>query len=378
MSGGTGVVLEPPVLPPEVEELRAEVRAFLAAELAAGTFTPRPDSWLAGHSPAFSRALGERGWLGMTLPVEYGGHGRSALERFAVIEELLAAGAPVAAHWIADRQMGPGILRHGTPEQCARLLPGIARGETYWAIGMSEPDSGSDLASVRTTAVRDGDGWRVRGTKLWTSWAHESHYLMTLCRTGPAGASRHEGLSQLMIDLHAPGVEVRPVVSLDGEHHFNEIVLDDVFVPGDMLLGKEGNGWQQVTGELAYERSGPERFLSTFPLVAAAAGLAGPAGEAATGRLGALVAQVWSVRQLSLAVAAALDAGRVPAVEAALVKDVGTTFEQASVEAVRRMVPLDAPERALVEQAQARSPGFTLRGGTTEILRGVIAGGLGL
>jgi alkylation response protein AidB-like acyl-CoA dehydrogenase len=372
------LLLEPPVLPAAVEELRAEVRAFLAEQRAAGAFEPRCDSWLAGHSPAFSRALGERGWLGMTWPEEYGGHGRSAFERFTVVEELLAAGAPVAAHWIADRQMGPGLLRHGTPEQCARLLPPIARGESYWAIGMSEPDSGSDLASARTAATRDGDGWRVRGTKLWTSWAHESHYLMTLCRTGPAGPSRHEGLSQLVIDLSSPGVDVRPVVSLDGEHHFNEVVLDDVFVPGDMLLGQEGNGWRQVTGELAYERSGPERFLSTFPMVAAVAQLEGRAGEEAAPRLGALLAQVWSVRQLSLAVAASLDAGRVPMVEAALVKDVGTTFEQASVDAVRRLLPPGSPGHELVEQALSRSPGFTLRGGTTEILRGVIAGGLGL
>ena len=239
---------------------------------------------------------------------------------------------------------------------------------------MSEPDSGSDLASVRTTAERDGDLWRVSGTKLWTSWAHESHYLMTLCRTAPAGQSRHEGLSQLIIDLHAPGWTCVPVVSLDGEHHFNEVVLDEVEVPADMLLGTEGNGWRQVTGELAYERSGPERFLSTLPLVAAAAGEPG----VDPGRLGALVAQVWSVRQLSLAVAAALDAGRVPAVEAALVKDVGTSFEQLSIEAVRRMVGPDSPIRPLVDQATNRSPGFTLRGGTTEILRGVIAGGMGL
>jgi acyl-CoA dehydrogenase len=211
----------------------------------------------------------------MTLPRQYRGTDAGALHRFVVTEELLAAGAPVAAHWIADRQSGPALLRFGTEQQRAEILPGIARGELYFAIGMSEPDSGSDLASVRTRASRVDGGWLVNGTKLWTSGAHHAHFMITLVRTAPpaqapAEADRHAGLSQLIVDLAAPGVQVRPIRLLTGEHHFNEVVLADVFVPDSRLLGRAGDGWHQVTSELAFERSGPERILSTFPLLAAA------------------------------------------------------------------------------------------------------------
>ena len=256
-------------LPDQTQILRREVRSFLAAEIEQGGFVPRPDNWLGGVDTRLSRALGERGWLGMSYPPEYGGAGASALDRFVVTEELLAAGAPVAAHWIAERQMAPSILRWGNEEQKRRFVPGVARGEVYFAIGMSEPDSGSDLASVRTRAEPVEGGWRVNGTKVWTSNAHAAHYLMALVRTAPRDLqARHEGLSQLIIDLAAEGVVVRPIVSLDGAHHFNEVVLEDVFVPAADLLGTVGEGWKQCTSELALERSGPERVFSTVPLLA--------------------------------------------------------------------------------------------------------------
>src|SRR5215203_3451751 len=190
------------------EQVRAEVREFLAAELAAGSFSRHVDTWLSGVDPSFSRKLGERGWLGMTWPRRYGGHERSAMERYAVTEELLAAGAPVAAHWIADRQSGNAILRYGTEAQKAAMLPRIAAGECYFVIGMSEPDSGSDLASIRTRAVRNGSGdWVVNGAKVWTSNAHLSHYGIFLVRTAPADpSSRHAGMSQLLVDLSLPGI----------------------------------------------------------------------------------------------------------------------------------------------------------------------------
>ncbi|SDX75553.1 Acyl-CoA dehydrogenase [Modestobacter sp. DSM 44400] len=369
------------------EVVRAEVREFLAAELAAGAFSTHVDTWLSGVDPAFSRKLGERGWLGMTWPKEYGGHERSAMERYAVTEELLAAGAPVAAHWIADRQSGPNLLRYGTEAQRREILPRIAAGECYFVIGMSEPDSGSDLASIRTRATRDGDGdWVVNGAKVWTSNAHLSHYAITLVRTSAADpANRHAGLSQLLVDLSLPGITVNPIRILDGGHHFNEVVFDDVVIPADMLLGEEGAGWHQVTAELAFERSGPERFLSTYPLVAEFARRVAetqePAGLAALGRLSA---RLLALRQMSLRIAAALDRGELPDIPAALVKDVGTTFEADVIDEVRRAVDvhasLDAPDplgRALAE-AQLHAPGYTLRGGTNEILRGIVARGLGL
>lgn len=371
------------------EVVRREVRAFLAAELAAGSFVPRVDTWLSGVDPAFSRRLGAHGWLGMTWPREYGGHERSAMERYAVTEELLAAGAPVAAHWIADRQSGPALLRYGTEAQRAEILPRIAAGECYFVIGMSEPDSGSDLASIRTRATRNADGdFVVDGSKVWTSNAHHSHYAITLVRSGPPGDGRrgkHQGLTQLVIDLSLPGIGINPIRILDGGHHFNEVVFDGVVVPAGMLLGEEGAGWSQVTAELAVERSGPERFLSTYPLLAEFARRVGETDDPAqVACLGRLSARLLALRQLSLRIAAALDRGELPDIPAALVKDVGTTFEGDVVEEIRRVIDvpasLDAPDplaRALAE-AQLHAPGYTLRGGTNEILRGIVARGLGL
>ncbi|GAA4737457.1 acyl-CoA dehydrogenase family protein [Modestobacter marinus] len=382
--GSNSLTLAPAPRSAAAEEVRAEVREFLAAELAAGSFTTHVDTWLSGVDPAFSRKLGERGWLGMTWPRQYGGHERTAMERYAVTEELLAAGAPVAAHWIADRQSGPNLLRYGTEAQRAEILPRIAAGECYFVIGMSEPDSGSDLASIRTRATRNGDGdWVVNGAKVWTSNAHTSHYAITLVRTSPADpANRHAGLSQLLVDLSLPGITVNPIRILDGGHHFNEVVFGDVVIPGDMLLGEEGAGWHQVTAELAFERSGPERFLSTYPLIAEFARRASdPAQLAALGRISA---RLLALRQLSLRIAGALDRGELPDIPAALVKDVGTTFEADVIDEVRRVVDvpasLDSPDalgRALAE-AQLHAPGYTLRGGTNEILRGIVARGLGL
>jgi alkylation response protein AidB-like acyl-CoA dehydrogenase len=370
--------LEPGTFPPQAAALRRQVRDFLAET----PFTARCDSWLTGADPAFSRALGERGWLGMTLPERYGGHGRSPLERFVVIEELLAAGAPVGAHWIADRQTGPSILAHGTEEQKKRFLPAIARGECFFAIGMSEPDSGSDLASVRTRAERDGDGWRLHGTKVWTSGAHLAHAILVLARSAPGGDDRHAGLTQFIVPLPDERVAVRPIRGLSGAHHFNEVVLDGVFVPDAMVLGRVGDGWRQVTAELAYERSGPERLLSTFLLIRLLHGRAD--GPAARRTLGRLTARLWALRQASLGVAGALDAGLSPDVSAALVKDLGTRFEREVIEAVREHAGVEpdpaSPDplaRALAESV-VQAPGFTLRGGTNEILRGIVARGLGV
>jgi alkylation response protein AidB-like acyl-CoA dehydrogenase len=374
-------------LPPETEALRAEVRAFLDAESAAGGFAARCDSWLSGIDVAFSRKLGQRGWLGMTWPREYGGQERSPLERFVVTEELLAAGAPVAAHWIADRQIGPNLLRFGTEAQKLRYLPAVARGEYFFCIGMSEPDTGSDLASVRTQATRSSGGWLVNGTKIWTSAAQIAHAMVALVRTSPA-ADRHAGLTQLVVDLAAPGVDINPIAALDGQRHFNEVVLRDAFVPDDDVIGEVGNGWRQVTAELAYERSGPERLLSTVPLLVEwcrhLRTRDRPADPSETDGLGRLLARAWTVRQMSIAVAAALAAGRTPAVEAAMVKDLGTQLEREIVEFVRLRnavepdVTTGDPLSRMTADAILHTPAFTLRGGTTEILRGIVAKGIGV
>jgi acyl-CoA dehydrogenase len=371
------------------------VRDFLADERRAGSFEPRCDSWLAGWDEGFSRRLGARGWLGMTVPAEYGGHGRSALERYVVTEEVLAAGAPVAAHWVADRQTAPALLRYGSAGLRERYLPAIARGECYFAIGLSEPDAGSDLAAVRTRALQvngdgnAGGGWELSGTKVWTSGAHRAHAFVVLARSSPPeGRDRHVGLSQFVVPLDAPGVTIRPIRLLTGEHHFNEVVLDRVLVPEEMVLGRVGEGWRQITAELAFERSGPERFLSTFPLLSALVGylLGQPVPERAGARqeLGVLVSRVWTLRRLSLSVAGALDRGEVPEVAAALVKDLGTRLENEITDAARLLAETQPDPAAgsglprLLADAVLHAPGFTLRGGTSEILRGVVARALGM
>jgi acyl-CoA dehydrogenase len=377
--------LEPVALPRELDTLRREVRTFLAGEIASGRIIPHCDHWLAGWDPAFSRRLGERGWIGMTFPEQYGGSGAGALARFVVTEELLAAGAPVAAHWIADRQSGPALLKFGTDEQKRAFLPRIARGECFFAIGMSEPDTGSDLASVRTRGRRADEGWVLSGTKIWTSGAHGSHALIALARTAPQEADRHAGLTQFIIELPTSDVHIRPIRLLTGEHHFNEIILDDVFIPDSRVLGRPGAGWQQVTSELAMERSGPERILSTYPLLAVATGFLAKADTGADrARLGAVVARLWVLRQMSLAVAGRLEEGAAPATEAAMVKDLGTRFEGVLTETVRLLTRIEPdlgsahPLARMLAESVLHSPGFTLRGGTNEVLRGVVARQLGV
>lgn len=369
--------VEPFSLPASAEPLRAEVREFLAREM---TGLPNSD-FNVGASPEFSRKLGEKGWIGMTWPRKYGGSERSFLERYVVTEELLAAGAPVGAHWIADRQSGPLLLKFGTEEQRQEFLPRIARGECFFSIGMSEPDAGSDLASIRTRAERVEGGWRLNGTKIWTSGAHMNHYMITLVRTSPVTDNRHAGMSQFIVDIGDPNVTVRGIRNLSGEEDFNQVFFDDVFVPDERVVGEPGNGWQQVMSELSYERSGPERFLSAFRVLVEFIREVGPGADAAqTALVGKLVAHLICLRRMSISVAGMLEKGKTPNVEAALVKDLGNTWERLVPEAVRLLVPDGASQRFwdTLNQCVLHAPSFTLRGGTREILRGVIARELGL
>ena len=291
-------------LSPESEALREQVREFVAAHR---DHMPRPNSdFVTGHDAEFSQKLGQQGWIGMTWPAVYGGSDQSNFERLVVTEELLAAGAPVSAHWIADRQSGPLLLRFGSEAQREKYLPGITRGESYFSIGMSEPDTGSDLASVRTTAVAEGDAYRINGTKIWTTDAHRNHYIICLVRTEAPSENRHAGLSQIIVDLRNDGVKVRPIRNMAGGEDFNEVVFEDVLVPKDRIVGEPGNGWQQVTSELAYERSGPERFLSAFRVFVELVRICGdnpsPHQAAAIGRI---AAHFMTLRRMSLSVAGA-------------------------------------------------------------------------
>ncbi|MEX3649986.1 acyl-CoA dehydrogenase family protein [Mycolicibacterium porcinum] len=374
--------LVPPVAgdPHALDELRLQVRQFVAEQQQAGTIGRYADSWLTGWDENFTRALAGRGWLGMTVPVEYGGHGRSHQERFVVTEELLAAGAPVGAHWIADRQIVPSLLKYGTEEQRRKFLPAIAKGECYFGIGMSEPDSGSDLASVRTKAVQVDGGWAITGAKVWTSGAHLAHAFICLARSAPVDpAHRHDGLSQFIVDLRAPGVDIRPIISMNGKHHFNEVILDEVFVPDAMVFGTIGNGWQQVTSELSFERSGPERFLSTFPLLADMATHMRDGLLPRHTDLGRYLGRITGLHQMSTAVAGALERHEPADTAAAVVKVLGTSTEGDIADFADVLGETDDEGyRAMLADAVVQRPGFTLRGGTNEVLRGVIARGLGL
>lgn len=374
---------EPASMPPETEALRAEVRAFLS------DWQDRWSPWLKGHSwtgfdREFSLAVGARGWIGMTWPRAYGGGERSMMQRYVVLEEMLAVGAPVGAHWIGDRQSGPLLLRVGTEEQKRRWLPPIARGEVSFCIGLSEPDSGSDLASIRTRATRVPGGWRIDGRKIWTTNAHLSQCMIALVRTSGTPQDRQAGLSQFLIDLSTPGVEVRGIRDLTGEVHFNEVTFDGAFVGDDALVGTEGQGWEQVNAELAFERSGPDRYMSAFALVAPmidAIAAEGAADRLSARAIGQLIAELSVLRRMSVSIAGMLAAGEAPNQEAAVVKELGVGLEQRMPDLVRSLAPDRGTGDPLHEMHAAvlqLAPTYSLRGGTREIIRGIMARGLGL
>ncbi len=377
-------------IPREAEALRGEVRRFLDVALKDMPSDVRAQSWL-GYDEGFSRALAAKGWVGLGLPRAYGGGGRDAFARFVLVEELLCRGAPVSAHWIAERQSAPMILRYGTEAQKQRYVPAVCRGEAFFCIGMSEPQAGSDLAGITTRALPTADGWSLSGQKVWTTNAHRSHYMIALVRTSGRTEDRHAGLSQLVIDLKTPGVTVRPIEDLTGGHHFNEVFFDQVQLPQDALIGEEGSGWAQVTAELAYERSGPERLYSSIVLFDAwlqqlrdDAREGRTTDEASLALAGRVVAHKAALRAMSASVTQRIVAGDSPATEAALVKDLATELEQFIPTAIADRLadlsgrPLPPTFLRTLAYITHMAPTFSLRGGTREILRGMIARGLGL
>ncbi len=373
-------------IPAEDEALRAEVRAFLAQAISGLPPHVRARSW-GGYSAELSRQLGEKGWIGVTLPREYGGGGRSAFTRYVLVEEYLACGAPVGSHWIADRQSGPLILKYGTEAQKRFYLPRICRGEAFFCIGMSEPGAGSDLASVKTRAVPNGKGFVLNGQKIWTTNAHHCHYMIALVRTSGEAGDRHKGLSQVIVDLSLPGVTVRPITDLSGDSHFCEVFFDNVQLPPDALIGQEGQGWEQVTAELAFERSGPERLFSSILLFDEWLAWLRATGERSEGALrlaGRVFTELAPLRAMSVAVQDKLVRGESPIVEAALVKELGTTLEQSIPAAIADdLFAREASEVPLellrtLNYVTEVAPSYSLRGGTRDILRGMIARGLGL
>lgn len=374
-------------LPEEDEALRPAIRKVVDEATAAIPADIRARSWL-GFDREFSLKLGEAGFLGLTLPKRYGGHERGPFARFVVVEELLQAGAAVAGHWIADRQSAPLILNYGTEAQREFFIPKICKGEFLFCIGMSEPGAGSDLAGVRTRADRtESGGWVVNGQKIWTTISMHADYMIGLIRTSGTTEDRQKGLSQLIIPLKAPGVTVSPIVDLTGDAHFAEVFFDNVELGADALIGNEGEGWQQVTAELAFERSGPERIYSSVVLLDAWVKhlrAVGRDDDATRALVGNFTARLATLRAMSIACTARLVAGESPVVEASLVKDLGTTFEQELPIAIGDDLAAHPDEAVDAELYRALkfvthiSPSYSLRGGTREILRGIIARGMGL
>ncbi|MET4173748.1 acyl-CoA dehydrogenase [Bradyrhizobium sp. LA6.1] len=384
----TALRFDPIRLPEHCQELRREVRAFLADEISAGTFDPlRPGSAEGEDAKAFSRRVGQRGWIGMTWPKRYGGQERSFLERYVVTEEMCVANAPVRPFFVADRQSGPTLIRYASEHIKQSILPRIIRGETSFCIGMSEPGSGSDLFAAKTKATKTDGGWLINGTKIWTSNANVSDYMIGLFRTSaPTKENRRRGLTSFLVDLKTPGITCNVIRQMSGQREFNEVVFQNAFVPEGNLLGEIDGAWKQATSELAYERSGPERFLETYAVLTELVRSLGPDPDirAAEG-LGRLVAQLHTLRRMSVSVAGMLEAGREPVVEAAIVKDIGTIWEQRLPHTVRDLaafVDAKANNLATLDECLAFNlkiaPKLTIQGGTTEVLRGIIARGLGL
>jgi alkylation response protein AidB-like acyl-CoA dehydrogenase len=366
-------------LTPAERALQQDVRDWLDERLPEGSY-PIGLGIAGAVDPEFSRDLGAQGWLGMSLPPEFGGHGRTAVDRLVVVEALLARGAPVGYHWIGDRQIGPSIAANGTDQLKKEILPGIASGELSFSIGMSEPDAGSDLASVRTRAERVEGGWRVNGAKIWTSGAGAATHILALLRTSD---DRHGGLTQFVVDRHADGLTVAPIKFIDGSEDFCELSFVDVLVPDERRLGQVGAGWSQNTAELALERGGVDRWMSPMALLERwAAQEQTAATSTAAADLGSILARCWALRGMSLAIARMVDDGRSPVTEAALVKEMAARFEQECVTIMVRHLGrpprpgADDPYERLLATAVQVAPSWTIRGGTTEILRTVISKGL--
>ncbi len=384
----TALQFDPIRLPPECEVLRREVRAFLAEEIAAGTFDPAAIETDDLFNREFSRRVGKKGWIGITWPKKYGGQERSFLERYVITEEFRIANAPVRLHFTADRQSGPVLIKYANEALKADILPRITRGECCFGIGMSEPNSGSDLFAASTKATKTDGGYRINGTKVWTSNAHNADYLIAIFRTAPATKeNRRHGLTSFLVDMKSPGITVSPIYNLTGLHDFNEVVFGDMFIPDTHVLGEIDGAWKQATSELAFERSGPERFLETFIVMIELVRVLGAKPDVrAAEALGRLVAQVHTLRRMSVSVNGMLQAGKEPIVEASVVKDLGTVWEQRLPHRAREIAAFvdsgDVTNRALFEEhlafATMIAPKLTLQGGTTEVLRGIIARGLGL
>ena len=246
------------------------------------------------RSQTWNRALADAGYAAIAWPAEYGGRGAGVMEQVVWAEELHRAGAPGPVNVLGIPNVAPAIMTYGTEDQKTRLLPPMLRGDEVWCQGFSEPNAGSDLASLSTAAVRDGDDWVVNGQKVWTSLGHHAHWCELLVRTNP-DAPKHRGISCLLVDMATPGIEIRPLITITGAHDFNEVFFDDVRVPADAILGPVDEGWRVAMTTLTHERGGVARLH--LGLRAKIAKLI-EAARVAPGRAGGTAAQDPALRQL--------------------------------------------------------------------------------
>ncbi len=374
----------------EQDKFRREVRDFLEEELRQGNFEPGCDAWIIGHSPEFTKKVAQRGWIGITWPVEYGGQERSYIDRLIITEEMLRYGAPAACHWFADRQIGGSILHYGTEEQKRELLPRIMRGEVYVGLGMSEPEAGSDLASLQTRAVEKGDDFIIDGQKVWTSGGSFMNCIYLVARTDPE-APKHKGISEFFFDLDFPGITIRPLIDITGRHHWNEVFFDGVRVPGKCLIGEKNRGFYQILNQLDYERSGMERLMGNYPLFDAIirysketrrSGKTLSEDPIIRNKLAQLKIEFEVGRQQIYRIAMVMDEGRVPNWESAMSKAYGTTFEQRLASTAMEILGLygqltpesrRVPIRGMAYDSYLSSKGYSLQAGTSEILKNILA-----
>ena len=380
----------------EQEEFRQEVRGFLEDEMKQGSFQPSCDAWIQGFSPEFTKKVAQRGWIGLTWPKEYGGQGRSDIDRLILTEEMLRYGAPAACHWFADRQIGRSIIAFGTEEQKQELLPKILKGEAYVGLGMSEPEAGSDLASLQTRASEDGDDYIIDGQKMWTSCARFMNYIYLVVRTDPE-APRHRGISEFIFRTDLPGISITPTIDITGSEAWAEVFFDGVRVSKGYLIGEKNKGFYQILNQLDYERAGLERLMGNYPLFDAIVQL-----TKETKRKGKPLAEDTLVRQklaqlqiefevgrlLIYRVVLVMAEGRAPNWEAAMAKVYGTAFEQHLADTATEILGLYgqlvaeskwAPILGMAPHSYLASKGYSLQAGTSEILRNIVAlRGLGL
>ena len=355
-----------------VGELRADVQSLTENWFKETRTKPLVDPWLRGFEPAFSKRLSEAGLVGLSWPVQFGGGGQSNTTRLAVTEELLRAGAPSAAHWISERQIGPSILRHGSEALKNEILPGIISVDKIFCLGMSEKGAGSDLAAVQTRATKVDGGWLLNGQKIWTGYAHKATHAYVLARSSDA-PRKHQGLSEFIVDM-SENVTVTPILNMAGEHRFNQVDFNNAFVPDGRLLGIEGNGWHQVIEQLSFERGGAERYLSSYLLFAEFLRRTQASGSSHYELLGSLIQRLAILRRLAFDTAGTLDRGGAPISQAASLKLLGNQFEVDVVDAFRKLIrPEDLSRTSDYAVGVQSAPGFELRGGSVEVLLSIIA-----